>query len=300
VRTLTDRLTSTKTGPRIPHVGGPYACHMHAWINGELLTDPTAPAVPVTDHGLTVGDAVFEAVKVVDGQPFALQRHLDRLERSSAGLGLEGLDVDLVRRGIGAVLEEEHLPLGRLRITVTGGNAPLGSGRGDSPLTTIVVAAPMDPSPETTAVVTVDWPRNERGALAGLKTTSYGENVLALAAAHEKGATEAIFANLAGNLCEGTGSNVFYVVDGELRTPTLASGCLAGVTRDLVLEWYGAREVDEPIEVCAGADEIFLVSTTRDVQGVHRWDDRELPAPGPVTREAMAAWRRNEAQLLGS
>lgn len=272
---------------------------MRAWVNGGLLADPTAPAVPVTDHGLTVGDAVFEAVKVVDGQPFALQRHLDRLERSATGLGLEGLDIEDVRRGVGAVLAEEHLPLGRLRITVTGGNAPLGSGRGDSPLNVIVVAAAMEPASPTTSVITVPWPRNERGALAGLKTTSYGENVVALAAARDRGATEAIFANLAGHLCEGTGSNVFYVVDGELRTPTLASGCLAGVTRDLLLEWYGAREVDEPLEICAGADEVFLVSTTRDVQGVRRWDERELRAPGPVTQEAMAAWRSHEAALLG-
>jgi branched-chain amino acid aminotransferase len=273
---------------------------MRAWINGSLLADPTSPAVPVTDHGLTVGDAVFEAVKVVEGRPFALDRHLARLERSAAGLGLVGLDLDDVRRGVAAVLADEPLALGRLRITVTGGNAPLGSGRGDEPLTLVVVAAPMPPAAETTAVITVPWPRNERGALAGLKTTSYAENVVALARAAEAGASEAIFANLVGNLCEGTGSNVFYVVDGELRTPTLASGCLAGVTRDLVLEWYGGREVDEPLEVCAQAEEIFLVSTTRDVQGVHRWDDRELSAPGPITREAAAAWRANEASLLKS
>jgi branched-chain amino acid aminotransferase len=272
---------------------------MRVWINGQVLSDPTAPAVPVTDHGLTVGDAVFEAVKVVQGQPFALRRHLDRLARSARGLGLEGLDIEEVRRGVGAVLEGEPLALGRLRITVTGGNAPLGSGRGEDPLTLIVVAAPMAPAPETTAVITVPWPRNERGPLAGLKTTSYAENVVALAAAREKGASEAVFGNLAGDLCEGTGTNVFYVVEGELRTPTLASGCLAGVTRALVLEWFGATEVDEPMEVAAGADEIFLVSTTRDVQGVHRWDDRELPAPGPVTRAAAAAWREREAGLLG-
>jgi branched-chain amino acid aminotransferase len=271
---------------------------MRAWINGSLLADPTSAAVPVTDHGLTVGDAVFEAVKVVDDRPFALDRHLARLERSAAGLGLVGLDLDLVRTGVAEVLRDNPLPLGRLRITVTGGNAPLGSGRGDSPLTTIVVAAPMPPAAASVAVATVPWPRNERSPLAGLKTTSYGENVVALAHAAERGAGEAIFANLQGNLCEGTGSNVFYVVDGELRTPTLASGCLAGVTRDLVLEWYGGREVDEPLSVCAQADEIFLVSTTRDVQPVHRWDDRELVAPGPITRAAAAAWRANEASLL--
>ncbi|HWJ82705.1 MAG TPA: aminotransferase class IV [Nocardioides sp.] len=272
---------------------------MRAWIDGELLADPMAPAVAVTDHGLTVGDAVFEAVKVVDGQPFALTRHLERLERSARGLGLDGVDTGAVREGIAAVLAEDHLPLGRLRITVTGGPAPLGSGRGSGGPTTIVVAAPMDPAAASTAVVTVPWPRNERSPLAGLKTTSYAENVIALAAAHERGASEAVFANLAGHLCEGTGSNVFYVVDGELRTPTLASGCLAGVTRDLLLEWYGGREVDEPVDVAAGADEVFLVSTTRDVQAVHRWDDREVPAPGPVTKDALAAWRAREPELLG-
>jgi len=142
----------------------------------------------------------------------------------------------------------------------------------------------------------VPWPRNERGALAGLKTTSYAENVVALAHAQREGASEAIFENLAGNLCEGTGSNVFYVVDGELRTPTLASGCLAGVTRALLVAWCGAKEVDEPIGVLQEASEVFLASTTRDVQGVHQVDGRELAAPGPVTREAMATWVTREAE----
>ncbi len=272
---------------------------MRVWMNGELLADPSAPAVPVTDHGLTVGDGVFESVKVVDGQAFALGLHLERLERSATGLGLHDLDVEVVRRGVAAVLDGDTSPLGRVRITVTGGPSPMGSGRGSAAPTVIVAASPMDPAKETTTVITVPWPRNERGAMAGLKTTSYAENVVALAAAKEKGATEAVFANLQGHLCEGTGSNVFYVVDGELRTPTLASGCLAGVTRRLVLEWFGGTEVDEPIEVAAQADEIFLVSTTRDVQGVSRWDDRELDAPGPVTREALATWRKREPELVG-
>jgi branched-chain amino acid aminotransferase len=268
---------------------------MHAWIDGRLLPDATVPAVPVSDHGLTVGDGVFEAVKVVDGQPFALDRHLDRLRGSARGLGLPALDEPLVRAGIAAVLGEEHLPLGRLRITVTGGPAPMGSGRGNAAPTVIVVADPMQPWAPTTAVATVAWPRNERGALAGLKTTSYAENVVALAHAAERDADEAIFANLAGNLCEGTGSNVFYVVDGELRTPTLASGCLAGITRELVLEWCEVVEVDEPVGVLRTADEVFLASTTRDVHWVARCDDRAWDEPGPVTRDAMQVWRDREA-----
>ena len=269
---------------------------MHAWVNGRLLDDPATPALTVSDHGFTVGDGVFEAVKVVDGEPFALTRHLARMARSTAGLGLPELPDADVRRGIEAVLAAEHLPLGRLRITYTGGVAPLGSGRGEHPPTLVVVADTLQPAAPTATLATVPWPRNERGALAGLKTTSYAENVVALAHARERGASEAVFANLAGQLCEGTGSNVFYVVDGELRTPTLSSGCLAGISRALVLEWYGGREVDAPIDVLQEADEIFLVSTTRDVQPVSRCDERVLADRGPVTEECRAVWRTREKQ----
>jgi branched-chain amino acid aminotransferase len=270
---------------------------MRAWIDGHLLDDPTSPALRVDDHGVTVGDGVFEAIKVIDGLPFALDRHLERLHRSAAGLGLGPIDDDALRQGVKEVLAEP-LPLGRIRITITGGPAPMGSGRGDSRPTTIVTADVLTPFPAQTSVITVPWPRNEHGALAGLKTTSYAENVIALAEAHRRGATEAVFANTRGHLCEGTGTNVFYVVDGELRTSSLASGCLAGVTRGLILEWYGAREVDEPIEVLDDASEIFLASTTRDAQAVVRWNERDL-LPGPVTRAVQEVWRSREAELLG-
>ncbi len=269
---------------------------MQTWVDGRLLEDPRGPVVRVDDHGLTVGDGVFEALKVVDGTPFALTRHLERLGRSADALGLPAPDQDALRSGVEAVLAAEHLVLGRVRITFTAGPSPLGSGRGDGRPTTVVVASALEPAPATTSVVRVPWPRNERGALAGVKSTSYAENVVALAHAARAGASEAVFANLAGHLCEGTGSNVGYVVDGEVRTPTLASGCLAGVTRALLLEWADVREVDEPVEVLDRADEVFLLSTTRDVQGVHQVDGRELAAPGPVTRELQDLWRSREAE----
>ncbi len=283
-----------------PHKTGPaYTPGMRTWVNGHLLEDPLAPAISVADHGLTVGDGVFESIKVVDGEPFALTRHLRRLARSAEGLGLTAPEDDDVRRGVAAVLEGQELPLGRIRITLTGGVAPQGSGRGTSGCTLIIVAAPMDALEASTAVVTVPWPRNELGALAGLKTTSYAENVVALARAHEHGASEALFANVAGHLCEGTGANVFYVVEGQLRTPTLASGCLAGITRELLLEWMPeAVEVDEPVAVLRTASEVFLVSTTRDVQAVHTCDGRELNVPGPVTARARSVWSENAAQTI--
>ena len=271
---------------------------MRAWFNGQLLDDPAGATLPVTDHGFTVGDGVFESIKTLQGVPFALTRHVTRMARSATGLGLEPPDEAQVRRGVAEVLAGTDDPLGRLRITYTAGPAPMGSGRGDGPATLVVAYSAIDPALASTAVSTAPWPRNERGATAGLKTTSYAENVMALAHATERGATEAILANTVGNLCEGTGSNVFYVVDGELRTPSLASGCLAGVTRALVLEWCGGVEVDESMSAIGQASEAFLVSTLRDVQAISRWDDRELPAPGPVTAECASTWARREAEHL--
>ena len=274
---------------------------MRAWLNGDLLDDPHRGSVAVTDHGFTVGDGVFEAVKTLHGEPFALRRHLARLERSAAGLGLPAPDLDDVRRGVRAVLGDEAAgdPVGRLRITWTAGPAPMGSGRGAGPPTLVVAYSAIAVAARETSVVTVPWTRNEHGATAGLKTTSYAENVIALAHAQRHGGSEAVFANTAGNLCEGTGSNVFYVLDGELRTPSLAAGCLAGITRELVVEWCGAREVDEPLnDVVAGASEAFLVSTTRDVQAISHWDDRDLPAPGPVTRRCAETWAAREAETM--
>lgn len=271
---------------------------MRVWFNGELLDDPAKAVVRVDDHGLTVGDGVFESLKVVDGRPFALTRHLDRLAASAAGLGLTAPDADEVRRAVAEVLDGADLALGRLRITCTAGPAPLGSGRGGGPATLVVVADGLAPADATTAVVRVPWVRNERGAVTGLKTTSYAENVVALARARESGATEAIFANTVGGLCEGTGSNVGYVLGGEVRTPSLASGCLAGVTRALLLEWCDVVEVDEPIGVLDEAEEVFLVSTTRDVQGVHRVDDRVLEAPGPITRKLQETWAARAAESI--
>ena len=177
-----------------------------------------------------------------------------------------------------------------VRVTVTGGPGPLGSMRGEAGPTVVVATMPARGWPPVGDVVVVPWPRNERGALTGLKTTSYGENVVALTYAKERGASEAVFGNLAGNLCEGTGTNVFVCIDGRVLTPPLSAGCLAGVTRDLILELTDASEDDLPLVALADADEAFLTSTTREVQPVRAVDGRVLPAaPGTRTKEAADA-----------
>ena len=270
---------------------------MTVWINGTLVPDDEA-RISVFDHGLVTGDGVFETVKVAGGVPFALSRHLARLGRSAAGLGLAEPDLEQIRVGALAVIEASGGPeLARMRITVTGGIAPLGSERGGSPLTAIVALGEMHAPAPWVDVTTVPWPRNEHGALSGLKTTSYGENVRALAYATSHDGSEAIFANTAGNLCEGTGTNVFVVSDGRLLTPPLSAGCLAGVTRALVIEWSGAAEQDLPLAALAEADEAFLSGTTRDVQPIRSVDGQVLAAaPGPVTRKVSEVFAMRAAE----
>lgn len=270
---------------------------MPVWINGALFPDKDA-RISVFDHGLVVGDGVFETIKVADGTPFALSRHLARLATSAAGLGLSEPDLDQVRGGVAAVIDASpRMPLARMRVTVTAGVGPLGSERGDSPVTAIVALAEQRAPADFVDVVVVPWRRNELGALAGLKTTSYAENALALAYASEQGGSEAIFANTAGRLCEGTGTNVFVVVGGRLITPPLSAGCLAGVTRALVMEWVGAAEEDLPISALTHADEAFLTGTTRDVQPIRKVNGSKSAAvPGPVTRKAAEVFATRAAE----
>ena len=258
------------------------ATSLRVWANGRLYDDPEQATVGVTDHGLVVGDGVFEALKVTAEGPFALRRHLERMDRSAAAMGLPPADHALIRGAIKELLDGQEIELAKIRITYTGGRGPLGSQAAYGPQTLIVALDAAEPPAPSTVVVTAPWSRNEHGALAGVKSTSYAENVRVLAYATQQGASEALLLNTSGHLCEGTGSNVFVVLGGRVVTPSLAAGALAGITRELVLEWTDVEERDLTLEEAQSADEVFLTSSLRDVQPVRRWDDVSFDAH-PVT-----------------
>lgn len=260
------------------------------WLDGRLV-DAAQARVPVSDRGFTLGDGVFETLKVVLGTPFALTRHLDRLRHSAAILGLNVPTDPELRRAVAAVAALVAAdPIARLRITVSS-----GAHRSGAP-TLAVVAAPAPPAAAVESVVVVPWRRNERGATVGAKTTSCVENQVALIAAGREGAGEALFANTAGQLCEGATTNVFVVLDGVAVTPPLVSGCLPGIARALVLRWC-PQVLERPIGLgeLEVAEEMFLTSSLRDVQAVHSVDGRRpggpsAPVPGPVTAGIIATY----------
>lgn len=271
--------------------------HLRIWANGELFARPDDARVSVVDHGLVVGGGVFEALKVTPEGPFALGRHLARLTRSAMALGIPAPNHSLIREVVDRLIDGRTYEIGKVRITYTGGQGPLGSQRAFGPTSLVVAADVASVVTGLGTIVTAPWTRNERGAMSGLKTTSYAENVRALAFADDRGATEAIFANTAGNLCEGTGSNIFCVFGDRVVTPPLSAGPLAGITRELVLEWSDVEQVDLSLADAQAADEVFLTSSLRDVQSVGSWDGRKYAA-GPATQRIAAVFAERAARSL--
>jgi branched-chain amino acid aminotransferase len=260
---------------------------LRIWLDGRLYDDPREATIASTDHGLLVGDGVFETLKVTEQGAFAVRRHLHRMSRSAAALGLPAPDHALIREAIDAVLDGRDFGRGKLRITYTGGRGPLGSEAAYGPPTLIVALTPATAAPPLTSIVTAPWTRNERGALTGVKSTSYAENVRGLGYAAERGASEAIFLNTIGHVCEGTGTNIFLVFGESVVTPPLSSGPLAGITRELIMKWSSVEERELTPEEAKRADEVFITSSMRDIQGVERWDDQIFSPMRPIT-EAVA------------
>lgn len=280
------------------------------WFDGEIRA-AHEPVVTALDRGLLVGDGVFDTCVVVGGRPFALRRHLTRLVRSAQLVGLPEPPVDLITEAALELAARLDGPTGRLRVTWTAGPSAGGPGRGDGPATLLLTAqsetvlhpAPgTDPARARTAVVVVPWVRNENSPLVGAKSTSYAENVLAIEYARRHGGTEAVLANTRGELCEGAASNVFVELGGELLTPPLSAGCLAGVTRELVLEWGTAaglpvREATVPLGTFRSAAHAAVTSATRGIVPIDVLDGREL-RPGPLTARMQAVFAERAVQDL--
>lgn len=264
------------------------------WLNDSLINSEDAQ-VSVFDHGFTVGDGVFETLQVRASEAFALSRHLNRLKQSGFLLGVKIPETDYLKAAVSEVLTANPnlAQAGRLRITVTSGDGPLGSDR-NSELSTLVIAISELPNWAASAkIATVKMPRNHLSPLAGAKTTSYAENVLALSQAKARGADEALLPNVAGNICEGTGSNFFAVIDNEVFTPPLTAGCLGGITRELVCEWFDVKEQDLPLSAIAKISAAFLTSTTRDVQPISEIDERQLQVDHKLVKHIQSEFSIN-------
>lgn len=263
------------------------------WLNGELLRQPGARIDPL-DRGFLLGEGVFETLRAYAGEPFAARSHLERLAYAATVFQLPVPGSTVLEAAMRAVLDANGLMRegvdARIRVTLTGGAAAIGSGSravSSAEPTVLVTAEALAVAGKTASVLVVPFTRNPCSATAGIKTTSYAENSLALRYARDRRYDEAILADTRGDLCEGATSNVFVLLGGRLLTPPLDTGCLPGVTRGLVLKAAGVAGIDVrekrvPVSALERSEGAFLTSSLRELQPVAAVGAVELPPCGEL------------------
>jgi branched-chain amino acid aminotransferase len=256
------------------------------WLNGELVDD-SSPSVVANDHGFLLGDGVFDTLIVRNEKPIFLERHLRRLRDGIDRLQIEGAPTDSeLSTALSQLITANDTVDARVRITVTPGPGPSPRHRGTQPLT-VITTSPLPVAPSSVSLCTVQWTRNERSPLAGIKSTSWGENAAILRHAATKGFDNAILCDSTGRLSECTTSNVFLVIGEQIVTPSLDSGCLPGIIREVLIDEQFVSEQDLVPSDLALATEVFITSSTTGIVPVHCVDERSYATPGPLTAAAM-------------
>jgi branched-chain amino acid aminotransferase len=246
-------------------------------LDGELMRAGEA-MIPANDDGLIRGDGAFDAFPVRDGRPFARSAHLDRLERSCQMLMLECPRAE-IESDIDLLLGEARGGDAAVRVVLTRGGHRLCR-----------LESLGDPGELTRPARLLPVTYNPSGLLDGVKSLSYGANMLASRRARAEGYDEALLVRSDGVVLEGPTCSIFWVRDGRLRTPALETGILASITRRVLLEGLSVEEGSFALQEAAGADEAFLASTARWAQPIAAIGEVILPAaPGPQTLRAKEA-----------
>jgi branched-chain amino acid aminotransferase len=245
-----------------------------ASLDGAIM--PASEAViPATDDGLLRGDGVFDAARIYDGRLFAFEEHLQRLERSAANIRL-ALDVEAVRADAYRLVAEAGSGPGHqvLRIVLTRGGRRL------------LLTEPTPELPAELRLASITY--SPTRVLDGVKSLSYGANMLARRLARERACDDALLVTPHGRVLEAPTASIFWISGGTVLTPPLDEHILASITRRIVIEETGAAERSVTLEELLRADEVFLASTVREVHPVAAVDDQEFAAPGPTSVEIAA------------
>jgi branched-chain amino acid aminotransferase len=264
------------------------------WKNGDWLS-PQDFSLPASDRGLLHGLGLFETFLALQGTPIFLPQHLSRLRHSCEALGWQFPNYEIAEITT-ELLSRNSLctTAARCRLTLTAGSGPLTDLSSGADLSIWISASPLAAAPESVSACLCPWPRNEHSPMSRHKSTSYAENSLALDHARRHGFDQALFLNTRGQLCEAATANLFLVKYGTLHTPPLESGCLPGITRQLVLELASTHSIhhsEDPLTLAdlAAADECFLTSSLHGILPLTHLPEREL-ATGPLTRRLQSLY----------
>ena len=258
-----------------------------ACVDGSFMPAHEA-TIPATDEGLLRGDGAFEVIRVYDGRPFAVPDHLDRIERSAANLRLDDVPRSELESEIPELLEQRGGAEfdGCLRIVLTRGGHRL------------LLTEPLPYTPERVRLGVVEYAPTH--VLDGIKSLSYGANMLCSRLARERGFDEALLVTPHGRVLEAPTSSLFWVDPrGTLLTPPLSEHILASITRDRVMRVAEVEERPCTMDDLRDAREAFLASTTREAQSIAAVEELELP-DGERTRELGEALRRRIEEELAA
>ncbi len=285
---------------------------MWVYVNGQFVKQEDA-VISVFDQGFLYGDGVFETLRAYQGRLFLPERHIARLHRSCARIGIAA---SLPENDWVSVLEEvlsrNQLQESLLRITITRGEGTAGQLFSSAATPTVVVCPraipelPRSLHQEGVSVALLQIRRNASSAIpAEVKSLNFLNNILAKREASQQGAYEGLMLNMEGFVAEGATSNVFFVESGRLCTPSLACGILPGVTREVVIQL--AREAGIPIEEGSyeperliSVDECFLTNTAVQILPVKEIDHCQIGAgcSGSITMRLQAGYQQMIAQAL--
>lgn len=285
---------------------------MDIFLNDRFVTRDEA-LISVFDHGFLYGDGVYETLRAYGGRIFMRDQHLARLRRSAKLIGLE---IPIPEKDWPGLLRDamarNQLQDAQLRITVSRGTGEIGLDPGLCPTPTVVIIAnPYKPYParlfaEGVSLITATVRRNLATALSPqIKSLNFLNNILAKQEATKAGAFDAVMLNAEGRVTECTISNVFFVQNGTLCTPSVACGILDGITRDVVLtlakeQGIKTEESAYTAEALRQAEECFLTNTTMEVMPVRDVDQHLVGSgkPGPLTLALHKEFRSNLDRFL--
>ncbi len=226
------------------------------------------------------GKGVFTTVRIVGGEPFLWEKHWRRLNENAGVIGIDtaALGESAVRDSLLRTIKQSGVANGRARITIYDASASsVWSEPSETKTEFSVIAAPLRPVPETFRLGISPYRINSASPLAGVKSCNYLENLLAIENARELCFDEAVRLNERGEIAGAAMANLFWLADGVLHTPPLSSGCLAGTTREYVLEKLDCKETSATLEDLKKADAIFLTSAGIGVKLVSGFSDKKYP-----------------------
>jgi len=283
-------------------------------IDGATYRSRDEAKISIFDHGFLFGDSVYEVMRTYGGAPFEVGPHLARLFRSARGISLEiPRSREELADDVEAAVREAACPgEAYIRLIVTRGVGEIDINPASCGRPTIVtIVKDLGPWPREfyergLDLAIVSTVRNEPGTVdPSIKTGNYLNSVLAMIEARRRGAADACMLNAHGFLAECTTSNLFFVRDGTLLTPSLENGILSGITRADVIRLarengIPAREGSFKPDELRGAAEAFVTSTTRGIMPVATVDGKAIgdPARRPVTARIMALFQADVEKFV--